>query len=860
MYSSPYPAIYQCKYEVGLGVHRKQCRLLEIDAHDQTSHANAAVMSNIKKRLKDAYDNVTFYANKTWTNDCYLYQKTNQELYARHIKIQEAFTEEVTRPRTVRDSIPHSQLAKYSNYVYDEARELSYTPNTNDMTFHYTCRCKDESIEEPWMLPEVEQLFIWLTYSRDFNLLRYRDLVHFDQLETSKTKHTCTLEDFHVVDPRFFENFERTPGKPRFTKPEPLKDIDLKTAVPPALNFITFDDMTVKMKFNLDSVKNIWKTGRSDDLIHPKKVEIFKSPFDNLFIEEDPKSYKYYYNSDKIPYHFNELQEKANDFRNLQGLTEMLKRIKEPDDVELNLLMSTCRAASDALIKSAPAKRLYSDVVQGLANKNSSKTQFGGEPMLIRTESFKDIRFPVADVDEINQYKFNTTPNSKPLTNSSNWFDQSWGKHEIKLLQKTEDKKSDTSQTKLTTNCQSLYTKSYPTTLTNADAFTSNPINCYSNNFVNYQSFCPANSTVTEYQPAEMYGTYNPTNYTGNYYSPLQYQPSNLYCNSYSGANLSSNSYTYSPVTYTSQLSSNARNFIQQKQNTIHYNTGQQQWIMHQYRTPSLYNVNYIPPQPCFLLPPQLPKQQRWMPAGHYVRPPTTQAIHVNATPPHTPPQNWGVQGQLYRTNSTQHICQQSQVFETASVDNSSRQKYKSRKINSQMSMITNKIRSKSPENQPYSTEKVKCNPICKKSLSSETTAPPGTSKFFVNSTANDVTEYKLIVKKNSMASHTADANKLLSSVLTNFDADSKPLPVITTNSDDLERQALEEYQSSNESFYKDLERQAEEQYEDSENSLGPPNENLYFGGRASLCEYFNVYFSDLLSTYFEVYIIYHYA
>lgn len=101
------------------------------------------------------------------------------------------------------------------------------------------------------MLPEVEQLFIWLTYSRDFNLLRYRDLVHFDQVDSNKTKHTCTLEDFHKVDPRFFEHFERTPGKARFTKPEPLRDIDLKSAVPPALNFATFDDMAVKMKFNL---------------------------------------------------------------------------------------------------------------------------------------------------------------------------------------------------------------------------------------------------------------------------------------------------------------------------------------------------------------------------------------------------------------------------------------------------------------------------------------------------------------------------------------------------------------------------------------------------------------------------------
>lgn len=195
------------------------------------------------------------------------------------------------------------------------------------------------------------------------------------------------------------------------------------------------------------------------------------------------------------------------------------------------------------------------------------------------------------------------------------------------------------------------------------------------------------------------------------------------------------------------------------------------------------------------------------------------------------------------------------QVFETSSLDNSSRQKYKSRKINSQINIIVNKARSKSPEN--HSADKIKCNAICKKSISSEIAGSPGTSKLFANSSANDVMEYKLIVKKNSLSTQ-SDA-KVLSSALKDFDSDSKPLPVITTNSDDLERQALEEYQSSNESFYKDLERQAEEQYEDSENSLGPPNEDLYFGGRASLCEYFSVYFSDLLTTYFEVY-IYHYA
>lgn len=97
------------------------------------------------------------------------------------------------------------------------------------------------------------------------------------------------------------------------------------------LNFLWLVSLheLVYMFLFLDSIKNLWKTARSDDLVPLKRVEIFKSSFDNLFVDEDPKAYKYYFNSDKIPYHFNELQEKANDFRNLQvNLKPPLDRCK----------------------------------------------------------------------------------------------------------------------------------------------------------------------------------------------------------------------------------------------------------------------------------------------------------------------------------------------------------------------------------------------------------------------------------------------------------------------------------------------------------------------------------------------------
>lgn len=56
---------------------------------------------------------------------------------------------------------------------------------------------------------------------------------------------------------------------------------------------------------------------------------------------------------------------------------------------------------------------------------------------------------------------------------------------------------------------------------------------------------------------------------------------------------------------------------------------------------------------------------------------------------------------------------------------------------------------------------------------------------------------------------------------------------LVESNCEELEAQALNEYQSSNESFYKELEKEAVEQYEDnSENLTCPPNNELVlFGG-----------------------------
>lgn len=105
----------------------------------------------------------------------------------------------------------------YSNYKYDESRELSYAPSTKDVLFYYPCVFKRKSIIEPWMLPEVEQMFIWLTYSLDFDLLLP---INLEELKDCGDKECCNKECsdgvFHQLNLSIYETIDLTPGKPRY--------------------------------------------------------------------------------------------------------------------------------------------------------------------------------------------------------------------------------------------------------------------------------------------------------------------------------------------------------------------------------------------------------------------------------------------------------------------------------------------------------------------------------------------------------------------------------------------------------------------------------------------------------------------
>lgn len=124
-----------------------------------------------------------------------------------------------TRARSVRDVIPNSRLATYANYEYDEARELSYASSASDTSFYYPCAYKREEIDEPWMLPEVEELFIWFTYSGDFNLSEPLNRENLERVDDKQSERHCSdANALHEIKPLVYENIERAPGKPRYTQ------------------------------------------------------------------------------------------------------------------------------------------------------------------------------------------------------------------------------------------------------------------------------------------------------------------------------------------------------------------------------------------------------------------------------------------------------------------------------------------------------------------------------------------------------------------------------------------------------------------------------------------------------------------
>ncbi|XP_033178472.1 uncharacterized protein LOC100740186 [Bombus impatiens] len=117
--------------------------------------------------LNSAYANISLIADKVWTFDKEdPFQKLNQSLSIQNYKLTAKYKENGTvhRTKSVRDVIPNSRLASYGNYEYNEDRENAYKSDDNSGPVSLPNFCWTE-VTEPWMLPEVEKHFAWLTSS-----------------------------------------------------------------------------------------------------------------------------------------------------------------------------------------------------------------------------------------------------------------------------------------------------------------------------------------------------------------------------------------------------------------------------------------------------------------------------------------------------------------------------------------------------------------------------------------------------------------------------------------------------------------------------------------------------------------------
>lgn len=130
---------------------------------------------SIRERLKIAYENVAYNADKTWRTEYFNLQRSHMDLFLRENQLQRPTCLEL-RPRTVRDSIPNSKLAKYSNYEYSYSRELSYNADEINKPSRPLQTFDNDSEMEPWMTEEVDQLFKF--YSNEHSSQTKRNRLH----------------------------------------------------------------------------------------------------------------------------------------------------------------------------------------------------------------------------------------------------------------------------------------------------------------------------------------------------------------------------------------------------------------------------------------------------------------------------------------------------------------------------------------------------------------------------------------------------------------------------------------------------------------------------------------------------------
>ncbi|XP_063908549.1 uncharacterized protein LOC135126431 [Zophobas morio] len=262
---------------------------------------------NVRERLKEAYENVSFSADRTWSNAPNAYQKNNMELYLteHHVQINKL---QRNRPRTVREAIPKSRLAQYANYVYNESREMSYASSTTNSEPNLSIRVPTE----PWEMPEVGELYRWFLKNQP--------------------------ED----------SFSRLEGKYES----------------PLLSVSGFEDKILKIQITEDRVKNIWKKSYQYEEFQTKSatvlVKAFTSPLKNVFLFKNEDSNHEWFRDISISRDFDQVEQLCRSFKD--QTTSISKFLMGDTDPSPSEPTSTEVLYSEVLQGLSPSRKFLSSL------------------------------------------------------------------------------------------------------------------------------------------------------------------------------------------------------------------------------------------------------------------------------------------------------------------------------------------------------------------------------------------------------------------------------------------------------------------------------------------------------------------
>ncbi|XP_060533862.1 uncharacterized protein LOC132706516 [Cylas formicarius] len=218
------------------------------------------------ENLENSLRNVTYNADSTWTTAVNQYQKANMKLYQEECHVRLRMLVPCKNPATVKDRIPCSKLARYGNYKYNPARELSYPPAAIDFE---TMRNKFRKnlTKEPWMLEEVEYLMFAFLLNTECPCEQCRA----DGLGSnmSGTKNTCRIK----YKPSYFEahSLEEIYLIQKITSSE-MKNIWVRENILCSESNLKTDEIIATMRENLIKVYHRTSSSQTEAIADLKTV------------------------------------------------------------------------------------------------------------------------------------------------------------------------------------------------------------------------------------------------------------------------------------------------------------------------------------------------------------------------------------------------------------------------------------------------------------------------------------------------------------------------------------------------------------------------------------------------------------